>query len=58
MFGSETTTWSQGCLCNRSPDYAKFNKWNWGFAFADVANDGSFDLMNYRLSADYEVRTA
>lgn len=58
MFGSETTTWSQGCLCNRAPDYAKFNKWNWGFAFADVAQDGSFDLMNYRLSADCEVRTA
>lgn len=58
MFGSETTTWSQGCLCNRAPDYAKFNKWNWGFACADVASDKSFDLMNYRLSSDYEVRTA
>lgn len=58
MFKSETTTWSQGCLCDMTPEYARINKWNLGFAFIDVAKDGEYNLHNYRLSADYKVRTA
>lgn len=58
MDKSETTVWSQGCLCDMTPVYARINKWNWGFAFIDVASDNQFNVHNYRISNDYEVRTA
>ncbi len=58
MFHREITTWSQGCLCNLTPQYARFNKWNWGYALGVAARDRSFNLHNYRISADYEVRAA
>ncbi len=58
MFKNERTTWSQGCLCDMTPLYARFNKWNWGFAFIDVAKDNEFDMHNLRISDDYKVRTA
>lgn len=53
---NETTTWSQGCLCNMSPKHARINKWNHGFAFVEVASDGDFDLSNYRINSDGKVR--
>ena len=52
----ETTTWSQGCLCDMNPRYARINKWNHGFAFVDVGADGDFDLTNYRINSDGKVR--
>lgn len=58
MFKSETTTWSQGCLCDMSPEYARVNKWNLGFAYVEVDKDGEYNVHNYRLSSDYKVRTA
>jgi predicted phosphodiesterase len=58
MFKSETATWSQGCLCDMSPDYARFNKWNLGFATIEVDKGGVFNVRNYRMSSDYEVRTS
>jgi len=32
----EVTCWSQGCLCDRSPKYARINEWTLGFAFITV----------------------
>jgi predicted phosphodiesterase len=58
MFHSETMTWSQGCLCNRQPEYARINKWAWGFAHIDIAADNQFNVRNYRISNDYQVRSA
>ena len=58
MWQEETTTWSAGCLCDRRPRYARVNKWNLGFAVVEVAADNSFNVHNYRLSEDYQVRTA
>ena len=58
MFKREITTWSQGCLCELSPEYARINKMNQGFAVVEVDKDGQFDVYNYRLSRDYKVRTA
>jgi hypothetical protein len=55
---NEMMAWSQGCLCDRRPDYARINKWNWGFAHIEVANGGQFNLHNCRISNDYKVRTA
>lgn len=58
MFGREVFCWSTGCLCDLRPEYAKFNKYNWGFATVDVHADGSFDVSNYRITADGKVRSS
>lgn len=56
MFGSEIFCWSQGCLCDMNPEYARINRWNRGFAEIDVSRDGSFDVKNLRITGDHEVR--
>lgn len=43
------TTWSTGCLCQLSPDYAPLNNWSHGFATVEVAKDGAYDVSNYRI---------
>lgn len=48
MNGKMTTTWSTGCLCELHPLYAPINKWNWGFAMIDGAEDG-FEVRNKRI---------
>lgn len=58
MWHRECTTWTQGCLCDLTPEYARTNKWNWGFSAVDVSIDNSYNVNNFRLSSDYEVRTA
>jgi predicted phosphodiesterase len=51
MFGSETTCWSTGCLCDLHPEYARLNKFNHGFASVRVHGDGQFDVHNFRIVA-------
>jgi predicted phosphodiesterase len=58
MFQKEMMTWTQGCLCDRQPEYARINKWNLGFAVIEVAKDGTYDVCNYRIGNDYKVRAA
>ena len=58
MFGREVFCWSTGCLCDLRPEYAKFNKYNWGFATVQVHADGSFDVSNMRITADGKVRSS
>jgi predicted phosphodiesterase len=58
MWHKETAAWSTGCLCDLRPEYAKFNRWNWGFAMAVVHEGGVFDLHNYRVMQDGTVRSA
>lgn len=58
LWHDETFCWSTGCLCSLTPDYARINRWNWGFAVVDVASDGSFDVKNLRISKDGDVRTS
>jgi len=41
--------WSVGCLCDLSPLYAPFNKWNHGFGLLDLARDGTFRFENKRI---------
>lgn len=42
------TTWSVGCLCELSPDFSPYNKWNHGFAF--IKTDGNnFNVQNIRI---------
>jgi predicted phosphodiesterase len=57
LWHSETTCWSTGCLCNLRPDYARINKWAWGFAVVDVDKSGQFNLHNFKVTQDGTVRT-
>ena len=58
MWHRETGCWSTGCLCDLRPDYARINRWNWGFAVATVHERGAFDVHNYRVMGDGTVRSA
>jgi hypothetical protein len=58
MWHREVATWSTGCLCDLRPDYARINRWNWGFAVATVHERGAFDVHNYRVMNDGTVRSA
>lgn len=58
MFGREVFCWSTGCLCDLRPDYARFNKWNWGFATVEVEADGGFGVQNLRINEHGKVRTS
>jgi predicted phosphodiesterase len=58
MFGSEVAVWSIGCLSSPNPEYNRFAKSNHGFAFVRLCSDGQFDFENYRISKDWQVRTA
>lgn len=58
MWHHETGCWSTGCLCDLRPDYARINRWNWGFAMVAIHKGGAFDVHNYRVMLDGTVRTA
>ena len=58
MWGDEVFCWSTGCLADLRPEYARINKYNWGFATVDVHADGSFDVANMRITKDGVVRTS
>lgn len=58
MWHKEKAAYSQGCLCNLSPEYARVNKWNHGFAVIEVAKDRSFEVLNYRIGTGGAVRAA
>lgn len=58
LWHEETFVWSTGCLCDLTPEYARVNRWNHGFAKVDIAGDGSFDVSNLRIGRRGEVRSA
>jgi predicted phosphodiesterase len=58
MEGREIAVWSTGCLCDMKPAYAVYNKWNHGFAYVSLDKDGDYGVENYRISADWKVRTS
>jgi predicted phosphodiesterase len=49
LTGKVLTTWSLGCLCGLTPEYAQLNKWNHGFGIVNVNDDGQFDFENFRI---------
>jgi hypothetical protein len=55
---TETANWSVGCLCDLTPEYARINAWNHGFAVATLHKGGAFDVNNYRVMGDGTVRSA
>lgn len=52
---NQISCWSTGCLCDLHPDYAKVNKWNWGFAVLSKAAGGGFVVENKRISLEGQV---
>lgn len=58
LWHEEVFCWSQGCLCDMNPEYARVNRWNWGFATVDIHAAGDFDVENLRITADGKVRTS
>lgn len=58
MWHKEIACWSTGCLCDLNPDYARVNRFNWGFAVCTVHKGGAFDVNNYRVMGDGTVRSA
>ncbi|CAB4153657.1 Calcineurin-like phosphoesterase domain, lpxH type [uncultured Caudovirales phage] len=48
--GEIVMTYSVGCLCELSPDYMPFNRWNLGFGIAELINKkGDYKFTNYRI---------
>ena len=39
---SQIGCWSTGCLCDLRPDYARYNKWNHGFAIVSHEVDSAY----------------
>lgn len=58
LWHAETMTWSTGCLSDLTPEFARVNRWNHGFAHVEVEAGGQFNVSNLRISPDYVVRTA
>lgn len=56
LWHEETFVWSTGCLCDLTPEYARINRWNYGFAIVDVGTDGAFDVLNLRINSLGQVR--
>ena len=56
MWHEEVMCWSQGCLCELNPEYARINKYNHGACFVIVHKDGSFDVENFRITKKGEIR--
>jgi predicted phosphodiesterase len=49
LSGEVTTTWSTGCLCGLSPEYAPYNNYNHGFAHVKIDKTGNYELKNMRI---------
>lgn len=45
----EIVTWTTGALCHLKPRYARFNRWNHGFAIIEVYAGGGYDVHNLRI---------
>lgn len=58
LWHEETFVWSTGCLCDLTPEYARVNRWNHGFAEIEVFKDGQFNVTNFRINKAGDVRTA
>jgi len=49
MNGKMTTCWSVGCLSELRPDYAKYSKYNNGFAIIEGRGKDKYHVTNYRI---------
>jgi hypothetical protein len=50
MNGKVTTTWSIGCLSELHPSYMPLNRWNHGFAYVHLDENGKdYQFFNKRI---------
>lgn len=56
LWHHEITCWSTGCLCDLRPEYARTNKWNWGFAVLHRKQGNAYHVDNLRISKKGTVR--
>ena len=49
MYGKLISTWSQGCLCQLHPKFARINQWTHGFACIEIDRSGGFNVMLKRV---------
>ena len=50
MNGKIVTTWSIGCLSELHPDYMPLNRWNAGFAYVELDQNGvDYEFKNKRI---------
>lgn len=50
LYHREVFCWSTGCLCDLTPEYARVNRWNHGFAVVESREDGEYDVENLRIA--------
>jgi predicted phosphodiesterase len=55
IHGTILTTWSIGCLCDLSPDYAPHSNWNWGACLISIEPNGQFEVLNRRILPNMDV---
>lgn len=46
VLGHWIKCYSVGCMCELTPEYSRINRWNNGYAFIDIHEDGSFEIQN------------
>ena len=50
FLGDVLVSTSQGCLCGLYPDFARINKWNWGFSYVEQdLPTGEYHLENLKI---------
>jgi len=49
MTGKTIATWSTGCLCELTPEYARINRWNHGAATVETDKGGEFRVHSFRV---------
>ena len=46
VLGDWVKCYSTGCMCELTPDFSRINRWNNGYAFVDVHEDGTTEIQN------------
>jgi len=46
VLGDWIKSYSTGCMCELTPEFSRINRWNNGYAFVDIYEDGSTDIQN------------
>lgn len=49
MGGKTIATWSTGCLCELTPEYARINRWNHGAATVETDQGGDYRVHSFRV---------
>lgn len=50
------SVWSTGCLCDKSPEYASCNQWDWSFGTIELRGGGDFHYEPHSIDKHGQVR--